>query len=183
MAALAIAGLAFGALGTVSSIYGQYQQGKAQKKAAKAQAAQAKKNAGLALQAALEAESAGVFNIGRRQLVGAQEVGASRASAAARGVMVDRGSAAAHVQDLRDATQADVYQIAKDAQTEARDIRARAEEFSAEAKLSRSRAKSATSAAALSGLATGLNGLSTVASKWQTYSQATSSVNTNSGLV
>lgn len=158
--------------GAAASAYSKHKAGKAAKKAGKANADVAERNALLAEQAAQEAEEAGVKNVDLRRTQLEQEVGSSRTNAAARGVMVDRGSEADFVEDLRDAADRDTFNIAVEAQREARDLRARGEDFTAEAQLSRSRGNAAAKAANIDAAATGISGLASVAGTWNTYNSA-----------
>lgn len=126
--AIAIAGAAISAVGTL-------EQGFATQHAADYQAAVARNNAIIEGQNAVHAEQAGMARAQATSLRGAQVAGRIKAAQGASGIDVNTGSAVAVQESQREASKLDTETVLSDAELQAYGYRSRATSFTAQAGL------------------------------------------------
>lgn len=146
--------------------YGAYQQGVAAQQQADYQAAVAKNNSILAQRAADDARERGSIEEAQQRLRTRQLIGASRASAAGRGVLVDAGSAALTQADIAQIGELDALTIRNNAEREALGFEAEGANFRGEADLRTTAGRNARTAARFDVASTLLTGANTVGSQW-----------------
>jgi hypothetical protein len=171
MGAAALPAIVIGAtvLSTATAAYGQIQQGQAAKSQADYQAAVARNNSIIAEQKAEDAIARGAIEEQQRRELTQQRISKQRASAAARGVEADSGSALALIEDEAGIGELDALTIRQNAAREASGLRYQGQQFSAEGQLLESTGKSARRASTISAGGTLLSGASKVAGKWYDY--------------
>lgn len=161
---LASTALAAG-VGTVSAVQGA----QAQNNMSQYQAALARNNAVIADQAAKDALERGKVAAQAQQEATRQRIGAARARAAGRGVLVDSGSAFDLTQNIAAFGKLDELQLTANAQREAAGFRQQGTNFLSESALQRTAGKNAITAGAFNAAGSLLGGASSVAEKWYTY--------------
>lgn len=129
-------------LGGVSSAVGSAKAGKAAAQQARYQANIAVQNRDIALSNAAEAESQGAIAVEKTRREARTLAGRQRATLAALGQDVNRGSAALILGDTADTAATDVERIQRQAWREALGFRTQADQFLTEAQMLRSGAKS-----------------------------------------
>jgi hypothetical protein len=172
--ALSIGGSVMGAIGTYYSLYGQRNQLKAQALNAEFQATQ---SAIAARAAALEASQilkAGRMAFAIRGLVEAQDIGATRANAAARGVVVGKGSAGEIEKSQRLAAEIDKRTLRTNSERAAAAARERGANLGAESMLARAsaanlRASASTINPALGAAGSALGSSGSILAQWANY--------------
>lgn len=163
---LTIVATALTAAAAGTQMYGQYQEGQAAKDMSKYQSQVAKNNALSAEYAAEDARARGrqaeVTQRQRNRLI----QGNYRASAAARGVLVDDGSAGDSLVDLAGIGELDALTIRSNAEREALGFEAESSEFMGESRLRKASGKNAVRSAALGSASTLLTAGSSVSDRW-----------------
>jgi len=149
--------------------YGAHQEGVAAKQQADYQAAVAKNNSILAQRAADDARARGGIEASQQRLKTLQLIGSQRASAAARGVLVDSGSAAYQIADTAAMGELDALTIRNNAEREALGFEAQGANFQGEQRLLKATGKNAVTASNYKVGATLLNSASTTGSQYAQY--------------
>lgn len=170
-AAVPIAILAATAISTGMAVAGSVQEGQAASAQAKYQAQVARNNQILAEQKAKDAEARGKIAEQRQRMLTAQEIGKARASAAARGVIVDSGSSLVHQEDLAQAGEFDALTIRYNARREAAAHRSLSRDFGAEGELFDMSGQSLERQGQMQGFSSLIDGAGSVANKWYVFRQ------------
>lgn len=157
---------------TVLSVAGSVQQAKATKAQTKFQQGVARNNQIIANQKADDARRRGQEEEQRREQLTRSEIGANRARAAARGVVVDEGSNLAISEDIARAGKQDALTIRNNAEREALGFEAQAVEFQSEASLRGLEAEDARRSALFGAGSSLLTGATSVASKWHAFKRS-----------
>lgn len=156
------------AAGTLQAV-GQIQEGQAAKQAADYQSQVSKNNAQQATWAADDARSRGEQEVMRLQQQSALIKGNQRATAAARGVEVDTGSAANILQDTAGATAMDTLTIRTNAERQAVGYQNQSNEFLGDSQLQKAAGANARAGSYLAAGGTLLNTTATVSDRWYRY--------------
>ena len=154
------------AAGTALSAFSAVQQGQAAASQAKYQSAVAKNNQKIAQQKADDARARGDEAARRQAVLTQQEIGATRAQAASRGVVVDEGSTLRLQEDVAAAGKLDELTVRRNAEREALGFEQQAAEFGVESQFRESAAETRATSGFLNAGATLLSGGGKVASKW-----------------
>lgn len=147
-------------------VVGAIQEGQAAQQQADYQRAVARNNAIIAEQKAQDALERGQVEESRQRLRTLHAVSSSRANAAARGVVVDQGSALDIAQDIAMFGEQDALTIRSNSLREARAFRQQATDFTAQQGLLKAQGQSAGRQAALDATSSLVGGATSVASKW-----------------
>ena len=168
---IAMASLAFTAIGTAASFYGQMQGAKAAKARGDYEAAVARNNQTIAERYATDAVGRGKTAADERRAGARQVIGAQRASSAARGVEVGTGSALDLTTDTAGIGELDALTLRHNAEREAYGFRTQGLNFASSGELARLRGENEATALRGSAFSTALTGAGTVASKWYNFNQ------------
>lgn len=157
--ALAIAGAAISAVGTVAG-------GIATQNAANYQAQVANNNSIVAQQNAIQAEEAGSVAAENQSLKGAAELGKVKATQAANGIDVNTGSAVDVQASERETNQLNTENVFHNDLLKAYGYRVQSENFQSEGELDEAKASEAVPASVLSATGSLLGSASSIGSKW-----------------
>jgi len=166
---VALASLALTAVSAGVTTYATLEAGKAQKKSADYEADVAANNAIRANRMAEDARERGRIAEGQVRERTKQVVGQQRAGAAARGVLVDEGSALAQTLDTVEIGELDALTTRVNAEREAIGREDQATDFRNQAELTRYNGASAKSGSQLAAVGTALGGAGTVSSRWYKF--------------
>lgn len=170
-AVLPVAILAATGVSTALGVAGAVQEGQAAKEQAKYQAVVARNNAVIAEQKAVDAEQRGRISEQQQRLRTSQAIAAARANAAARGVLVDSGSALGITQDIAEMGELDALTIRSNTAREAAAHRQMRTDFESQQALIRASGDTAQRRAGFEATSSLLNGATSVASKWYAFRQ------------
>lgn len=162
---MGLAGYAAIAGGTLSAL-GTIQQGMAAKQAADYEAEVAKQNVERAKISADQAKTKGDVEITQQRLRTAQSISNARAAGAARGVLVDSGSALDITTDLATSGEIDALMLGYNANQEAESFLDRGRQFDAESQLKKRSGSSALTGSLLGAGGSLLTTGSVVADRW-----------------
>lgn len=165
-AAAPIIAIAATVLSTAVATAGSIQQGRAAQAQANYQSQVAENNSIIAQQKADDARARGAIEERQQRIRTAQLIGAQRAGAAARGVVVDEGSALDITTDTAGIGELDALTIRSNAEREARGFEQEGLEFRSEAQLRQMAGRSARSDSLFSAGGTILSGASAVSDRW-----------------
>lgn len=165
-AAIPVIAIAATVISTAVGVAGSIQQGKAAKNQADYQAQVARNNRIIAERKAEDARRRGAIEERQQRIKTAQLIGRQRASAAARGVVVDQGSALDITADTAAIGELDALTIRSNAEREALGFETQGANFEAESVLRRRAGSTAQSDSFLSAGGTLLSGTAKVADRW-----------------
>ncbi len=154
------------AIGIGVSLLGGLASSSAAKKAANYQARVARQNERLAKRKSADAILRGEFDVTRQRAKTQQLIGAQRSGAAARGVVVDEGSALEGIVDTAGIGELDALLIRSNAERESQGLIAQAQGFKQEAGFASATASGIARAAPIAALGTLATGLGSVSAKW-----------------
>lgn len=167
--ALPVAILAATGVSAALGVAGAVQEGQAAKEQAKYQAAVAKNNSIIAEQKAVDAEERGGIAERQQRLRTSQAISAARANAAARGVLVDSGSALGISQDIAEMGELDALTIRSNTAREAQAHRQMRTDFESQQALLKASGDTAQQRAGFEATGSLLSGATSVASKWYAF--------------
>lgn len=170
-AAAAVVTIASTVLGTVASVRAQQQQSASDQAAANYRSQVAKNNQIIADRKAEDARQRGAIAERQQRIKTAQRIGAARASAAARGVEVDSGSAGDITSDLKALGELDALTIRNNAEREALGFEQTGTNYAAESNLASLESGSAKRAGEIGVASSLINGTGQVAGKWYEFSK------------
>ena len=152
--------------GTLMSVAGQIQQGRAAKNAANFQAAVARNNAILAERAAKEAEARGEVAVDKSQLATRQFIARQKVAQAGQGQEINTGSALDLTADSAAGGKLDELTIRANAEREAIGFRTQGMNFAAEAGFQELRAQNASAAGRFGALTTLVTGAGRISARF-----------------